>query len=334
MESQATVSVLLVRPILADAVKAGVAADALCAAAGLDATLLDDPDARIPFATHVAFWREAAARSGDAYFGLHSGERFQLPMLGVVGYLAAHAANFGEAFQRIVHYRALISNASVPLFTSDGEVARIGVQVANPLHHVAERTLTLFVMFGRQLTGVEWAPLAVHFQHPPPPEQAEHQRIFRAPVHFSQAENSLLVARTVLDLPNRRADPELCRYLQRHADGLLAQYATPTTFVDQVRRSMLERLRQQDVNADLLAQQIGISPRTLHRRLHEHGTSYQRLLDTVRYELAQCYLGERHLAIDEVAFLLGFAETSTFHRAFKRWAGMTPGEYRRRGMQS
>jgi AraC-like DNA-binding protein len=187
----------------------------------------------------------------------------------------------------------------------------------------------MFVMFGRQLTGVEWAPLAVHFQHPSPPDQTEYQRIFRAPVHFSQPENSLLVARAVLDLPNRRADPELCRYLQRHADTLLAQYARPATFVDQVRRHVLEGLRQQDVNVARLARQIGVSPRTMHRRLQEHGTSYQTLLDTVRYDLARSYLGERHLAIDEVAFLLGFAETSAFYRAFKRWTGMTPGEYRR-----
>src|SRR5437867_11348126 len=94
MANEATVSILIVRSILADAVKAGVAADALCAAVGLDPALLDDPDARIPVPTHIAFWREAAARSGDAYFSLHSGERFQLPTLGVVGYIAAHAATF------------------------------------------------------------------------------------------------------------------------------------------------------------------------------------------------------------------------------------------------
>jgi AraC-like DNA-binding protein len=135
----------------------------------------------------------------------------------------------------------------------------------------------------------------------------------------------------VLDLPTRRADPELSRHLQRHADHLLAQYTTPTTFVDQIRRALLQGLHQQDLNAAMLAQQVGVSPRTLHRRLQEHGTSYQTLRDTVRSELAQSYLGERHLAIDEVAYLLGFAETSTFYRAFKRWTGVTPGEYRRGG---
>jgi|RhiMetdeSRZDD1v2_1073273.scaffolds.fasta_scaffold11666_4 AraC-like DNA-binding protein len=329
MANEATVSIVIVRSVLADAVKAGVAADALCAAVGLDPALLDDLDARIPFPTHVAFWREVVARSGDAYFGLHSGERFQLPTLGVVGYIAAHAATFGEALRRLMHYSALIYNGSVPWCSIDDQVGRIGVHTVNPVHHVAERVLTLFVMFGRQLTGVEWAPLAVHFQHPPPPDQTEYQRIFRAPVHFHQSENILLVARAVLDLPNRRADPELCRYLQRHADHLLDQYASPVTFVDQVRRHVLEGLRQQDVNAVRLARQVGVSPRTLHRRLQEHGTSYQTLLDTVRCDLARSYLGEQHLAIDEVAFLLGFAETSTFYRAFKRWTGMTPGEYRR-----
>src|SRR5438132_638335 len=108
MANEATVSILIVRAILADAVKAGVAAEARCAAVGLDPALLDDPDARIPVPTHIAFWREAAARSGDAYFALHSGERFQLPALGVVGYIAAHAATFGEALQRIAHYSALL----------------------------------------------------------------------------------------------------------------------------------------------------------------------------------------------------------------------------------
>lgn len=329
MVNEATVSILVVRSILEDAVKAGVAADALCAAVGLNPALLEDPDARIPFPTHVAFWREVVTRSGDAYFGLHSGERFQLPMLGVVGYIAANAANFGEALQRIVHYSALVSNASVPWCSLDAQVGRIGMHIVNPVHHVVERMLTVLVMFGRQLTGIEWAPLTVHFQHPPPPDQSEYRRIFQAPVYFNQPENMAMVARTVLDFPNKRADPELCRYLQRHADNLLVQYARPATFVDQVRHQVLEGLRRQDVNAARLARLLGMSPRTLHRRLQEHGTSYQTLLDAVRCDLAHSYLGERHLAIDEVAFLLGFAETSTFYRAFKRWTGVTPGEYRR-----
>ncbi|HEY7494597.1 MAG TPA: AraC family transcriptional regulator [Candidatus Tectomicrobia bacterium] len=252
---------MIVRSILEDAVKAGGAADALCAAAGLDAALLDDPDARVPFPTHVAFWREVAARSGDAYSGLHSGERFQLPTLGVVGYIAAHAATVGEALQRLMHYSALIHNGSVPWCSIDDQMGRIGMHTANPVHHAAERVLTVCVMFGRQLTGVEWTPLAVHFQHPAPSDQTEYRRIFRAPIHFSQPENCLLVARAVLDLPNRRADPELCRYLQRHADNLLAQYARSVTFVDQVRRHVLEGLRQQDANAARLARQVGVSAR-------------------------------------------------------------------------
>lgn len=328
MVNEATVSILIVRSILEDAMKTGVAVDALCKAVGLNPLLLEDPDARIPFPLHVAFWREVVARSGDPYFGLHSGERFQLPMWGVVGYIAAHATTFSEALQRIVHYSALVSNASVPWCSIDAQSGRIGVHIVNPVHHVVERTLTVLMMFGRQLTGIEWTPLAVHFQHPSPPDQNEHRRIFRTQVYFGQSENILLVSRDVLNLPNRRADPELCRYLQRHADNLLAQYARPVTFVEQVRCQVLEGLRRQDVNAANLARQIGMSPRTLHRRLQEHGTSYQALLDTVRCELARSYLGERHLAIEEVAFLLGFAETSTFYRAFKRWTGITPGEYR------
>jgi hypothetical protein len=167
MARDATVSILIVSSILEEAVKAGVAADALCAAVGLDAALFDDPDARIPFPMHVAFWREAAARSGDAYFGLHSGERFQLPTLGVVGYIAAHTATFGEALQRILHYSALVSSSWAPSFSLDGQIARIDLQAVNPVHHVAERLLTVFVIFGRQLTGVEWTPLAVHFQPRP-----------------------------------------------------------------------------------------------------------------------------------------------------------------------
>ena len=88
-------------------------------------------------------------------------------------------------------------------------------------------------------------------------------------------------------------------------------------------------MRQQEVNAVRLARQVDVSPRTLHRCLQESGTSYQTPLDAVRWDLARSYLEERHFAIEEVAFLLGFAETSTFYRAFRRWTGMTPGEFRR-----
>ncbi|HYY42110.1 MAG TPA: helix-turn-helix domain-containing protein, partial [Pyrinomonadaceae bacterium] len=169
---------------------------------------------------------------------------------------------------------------------------------------------------------------SVSFQHPQPADTTEHRRIFRAPVHFDQPRNELVLDRALLALPLARADAGLCALLDRHAQELLARLPQRDDTTAQVRRLLSDALSGGDPNIAAVARQLGLSARTLQRKLRAEGTSYQDLLDLMRRDLARRYLQERDMAVCEVAYLLGFSGPSAFHRAFRRWTGVTPKEFR------
>jgi AraC-like DNA-binding protein len=192
--------------------------------------------------------------------------------------------------------------------------------------------LAITVICLRSATGTSWTPREVWFQHAPPENTSEHRRIFRAPVRFAQVSNELFFHRSLLDVPIARADLGLCTVLDRHAEELLAKFSAqgrPQNVVDQVRQILSIALRGGDPGLEASARQLRMSARTLQRKLNEKGTSHQDLLDEMRRELSMRYLQEPEVAICEVAYLLGFSESSAFHRAFRRWTGTTPRDYRR-----
>jgi AraC-like DNA-binding protein len=147
-------------------------------------------------------------------------------------------------------------------------------------------------------------------------------------VRFSAPSNRFTFASDLLTLPIAKADATLCAVLDRHAEELLAKYPPRDSLVEKVQSIIANEFRGGDPSLERVADQLGLTPRTLQRKLHELGTSHNELLDQMRRQLAMRYLREPEMAICEVAYLLGFSESSSFHRAFKRWTGVTPREFR------
>jgi AraC-like DNA-binding protein len=184
----------------------------------------------------------------------------------------------------------------------------------------------------RALTGLgEDVPMAVEaaFQHPAPANAARYQQVLRCPVHFNQPEVRLVVRRELFDRPLRRPDPGLFQYLEQHAQTLDARLAERRSLSDQVRERLLGGLREGEPQQVGVARLLGMSERTLQRRLRDEGTTFAALLDDVRAEAARMYLRDPRLAVFEVAFLLGFSEASAFNRAFRRWTGSSPSDFRK-----
>jgi AraC-like DNA-binding protein len=179
------------------------------------------------------------------------------------------------------------------------------------------------------MTGVDWIPLKVGFQYPQPEDVSAYHRLFRAPLEFEQPINFVIFDAALLDQPFPKANPGLFAVLDRYIIELLKKLPRQENIVDSVRQEISDGLRGGDAGLEAIALRLSIAPRTLQRKLKEAGTSHQELLDEMRRELSIHYLQERQMAVCEVAFLLGFSETSAFHRAFKRWTGTTPGEFRR-----
>jgi AraC-like DNA-binding protein len=171
--------------------------------------------------------------------------------------------------------------------------------------------------------------LGVSFQHGKPKSVAEHQRIFRGPLQFDWHSYELTFSPHWLSVPLTTADPNLCAVLDRHLNDLLARMPTSKSFTHDVRRRLAHVFRSGTVSLPMLAKSLGVSERTLQRRLHEEGTSLQELMEGVRSELSLSLLRDSDLSVAEVAQRLGYASLAAFSRAFRRWKGVSPAAHRR-----
>jgi AraC-like DNA-binding protein len=301
----------------------------------LDPAVLLDPDNRILFAQLVALYEKAAELTGDDCFGLHLAQMINPTAFDIVGYCALNSPTLGAAFTRVARYHSIWTDGALfTLETSNDTSAIVYSYVGTSIHEHrqdAEITLALVTTLCRTIASPDFAPTAVEFQHDAPSDTSEHAKIFRCPVEFRAPSNKLFFASSFLSLPIAKADARLCALLDRHAEALLAKFPPRDSLIDQVRSIITGELRGGDPSLERVADQLSLTPRTLQRKLQDLGTSHNELLDQMRRQLAMRYLREPEMAICEVAYLLGFSESSSFHRAFKRWTGLTPKEFRYRG---
>ncbi len=307
----------------------------LYAAVKLDPSVLLDPDNRIPFDQLVALYEKTAELTGDNDFGLHLGQNINPTAFDVVGYCALNSPTLGAAFARVARYHSIWTDGALFTLETSNDTSAIVYSYADSSikehRQDAEMTLATVATLCRNIASPDFAPTSIEFQHDAPRDTSEHRQLFRCPIEFRAPSNKLTFASSFLSLPIAKADASLCALLDRHAEELLAKFPPQHSLIDQVRSIIAGELRGGDPALEHVADRLSLTPRTLQRKLQELGTSHNELLDQMRRQLAMRYLREREMAICEVAYLLGFSEPSSFHRAFKRWTGLTPKEFRNRG---
>ena len=190
--------------------------------------------------------------------------------------------------------------------------------------------MALALSLGRREVGVHFVPEAVCFAHARPNRVTEQERVFGAPVHYGCPRNELVLARELLERPQRHAELRLLAILDRQLGEILSGLPEGHGFRDVVKRRVLDDLPERQPVVAGVARKLHMSARSLQRRLQSEGTSFAEVLSELRRDRALCYLQDRRISIGEVAVLLGFLDVTAFHRAFKRWTGTTPAEYRRR----
>lgn len=322
---QPTVSTLLVRPLLFAVGSLGPGSlDELYGSTGLTAELVCDVDARLDPQMLRAAWREAMRITGDALLPLRLATALPPGALGIVEYLVRCAPTALEALRLGLRYLNILDEvARAELVDGDApDELWLRVVVDSPIPH--EACFAAVIGQARLLAGADFRPRAVEFTHHPPGGEEAYERFFAAPVRFGAAETRLVLARESLTARLATADPNLLPILVRHAEELLARHGPPTpTMTAQVRSTLAHLLRSSEHDVEHVAATLGITARSLQRRLKDEGTTFQGVRDDLRRELAQTYL-RGGASIAEVSFLLGFSETSSFFRAFKRWTGTTP----------
>lgn len=335
MNRTCTVQAKAVEKIVNAAAAHGAEPESLYHAVRLDPSVLSDPDNRIPFAQIVYLYEKAAELSADDDFGLHLGESVNPSAFDVVGYCALNSPTLGAAFARVARYHSIWTDGALFTLESANDTSAIVYSYVDTTirehRQDAEMTLATVATLCRNVATPDFAPVSVEFQHHAPPDISEHVRVFRCEVQFAAPANKLSFPSSYLSLPIAKADASLCAVLDRHAEELLEKFPPRDSLIDQVRSIITGEFRGGDPSLEHVADQLSLTPRTLQRKLQELGTSHNEILDQMRRQLAMRYLREDRMAICEVAYLLGFSESSSFHRAFKRWTGVTPKEFRKPG---
>lgn len=318
-----------------DAARAlGLDADDLVARAGIERAELEVIDGRVDVDALMRLWESIADASGDPAFGIHVGERFvSAKTIHIVGYAARNCETLGDCYERTARFAKLTSEASEIAVRVEGDRAFVRV---NPLpgravwpRCYAEMAVTAYLALGQKWTGETFAPLSVSFQHVAPGDISEYVRVFGDWVRFGALKNELELPASVLALPLRDPDPSLRDYLEARAAVLLSSLEDGHEFENLVRTKIDEELANGTPSVGAVAKRLGMSSRTLQRRLGDEKLSFTELADDVRKKAALGLIENPRFSIFEVAALVGYRDAESFRAAFQRWTGASPRDYRR-----
>ncbi|MFN9526539.1 MAG: AraC family transcriptional regulator [Pseudomonadaceae bacterium] len=324
-----TIASHFVRAALRGAERRGLACEAILRQAGIQSAVLVEPRARIApeqFARLMQLLWEAL---DDEYlgFGRLPSKRGTFAMM---GHAIIHCRSLEKALSRGAMFYGLFPDAPSIHLQREGDWARLSVDDStlwDPDHFLVESLLVIWHRLGSWLIGQRIRLEEATFAYPKPTHAAEYELLFPCKQRFAAGQTSLLFHARYLTMPLLQDERTLKQFLQHSPADLLARPDGGDSLISQIRR-LLGRDCRTWPDLEQVAQHLHTSPQTLRRHLREEGTSFQELKDHLRRDLAIYHLGRDELAIQDIAEQLGFSEPSAFHRAFKKWTGLTPGAYR------
>jgi AraC-like DNA-binding protein len=296
--------------------------------AGLTQEVIADRSARLGVSNQIRFVELVATALGDELLGFHLVEDFDFREIGLLYYVAASADTFGSALSRIERY-IKIQNDGVRFEVIRGKSIRVrlrytGVARHTDVHQIGSM-IALMIRISRRLTGRSLKPTVVRIMHRIHGGKPELEKFLDADVDDGAGVDELELPAASWHLPIVSADPYLHRVCVQSAEEALARRTPRSSPLKvQVENTIAALLPHGQARHDLVAAELGLSPRTLARRLAEEGSSFAGILTEVRAALADRYLADRTLPISQIAWLLGYAEISAFTRAFQRWTGIVP----------
>lgn len=333
---QSTISSRILNQLVATVERAGVAREDFLRNARVEPAWLETPDQRMKQAEVIRIAESAMELSNDPALGLHCGQRSWEGTFDVISHLLAHASSFRDAFDSLFRFSELVTEDLPLQLVETGEEAE--------LHHRDRDDLPLAV---RRMIA-EWATVGLYrlvkhfdgttpvsgirrvcFRHPAPEHHAEYCRVFHGMACFEQPFTGLVLSRSLLDAPSPWRDEELCSTLSGLAARRLSRWRNNAPYSLRVRELLVERRAPHRVGMQEAAKELGISVRSLHRRLSEEGRTFTELSHEASGHVAKQLLLDRRLTIKEAAHEMGFSTASAFHRAFRRWTGTRPGMLQR-----
>jgi AraC-like DNA-binding protein len=306
---------------------------ALLQRVGIEPVEFANPDTRIPHRTAIELLEVGIANRQDPTIGLQAGSLAEPCDLDVLEYAARSRPTLGDALSCIARYYRLMHAAAEFLLIEQGERVVYRYRVTDGVYQppaANDFVLGSTLSFVRRNSAPGVDAMEVHFAHPEPSYVEAYRQYFSCPLFFGGGTNDIVFHKDTLAAPMARSDATVSEAYEQHARRLLERLPAVEGVAGRVRRIVIEQLRGGEVTMELMAVRMAMSVPTLRRRLDQEGTTFSDIVDEIRKELAERYLREPAMAVSEVAFLLGFSSESAFHRAFRRWTGIAPSEFRAR----
>ena len=317
------------------AMEHGLSEAALAASLGVEnLAALQDEELRLTPADYESLLALVYRETGREDLGLAIGSRLTVSSYGVLGHAMLSAATAGEAIRIGLEYYRLTSAFMTLNAETIPEALIMTARLDYPLPHLQrfapEEQMVGVTAVARDLLGSDFSPLAIDFAIAPPPYAERMKAWFACPVRYNQPENRFLIDARLLDVSLRTANALTAKHLLNLCESLLQQdrAAAPGDLLQRVNAAIRARVGHWPSMVDV-AGQLGMSERTLRRRLQEHGTDFQREIDAVRHQLALQLLENPEVTVEQMAAVLGYSEAVSFRRAFQRWTGHTPQAWRK-----
>jgi AraC-like DNA-binding protein len=333
-----SISAVFVRAIVEAVERAGTSRDTLLAELHIDARRIEQVDGRFELHEFAAIQGRALDLTRDEALGLHIAEHASEASFDLIAHLVSHAPTLREALGLCSQFQRLVLDDSQLTLREAGTAATLEYDFARAGER-ADRMHAEFVMGGllrllRMLVGPLGNAQSVSFDYPRPPHHREYARLFGGVERFDQRAFRFEFERALLDRPQMHQHPALYSMLRAEAERALDRVTVGMTPSDQIRQYLLARPPARIPDIARAARDLGISGRSLRRRLATDGTSYRTLVRATLETSAGHMLRDPARSIQETAHALGFSDAGAFHRAFKRWTGMTPKQYRNRSSES
>jgi AraC-like DNA-binding protein len=330
MSEKDTISMQLVREALLQTCPAGEPDASLLASAGIDAQQLELAAARVSAESYARLWRLLARRCDDEFFGMDP-RGLRSGSLAFLCRAAMAQPTLGDGLQVVLDFLGLMLQDLQPCLVRQQSLAEI---IIDEPRAAPRRAFTYFtfwmIVHGVTcwLAGRRIPILAIDLRCAEPPFCDDYRVMFSESLQFERPRTRMIIAADCLDVPLRRSNEELLRFLAEAPGNILVKYRDPASLARRIRTDLLAQAPALWPDAQAVACQLCLSLSTLRRRLAEEGQTYQGIKDSVRRELAIAWLADAEPSLADIAQRLGFADSSSFYKAFRKWFGCNPGHYR------
>ncbi len=314
--------------------------DHLLAAHMAQAGQLADPYAELELRQYIAIFEGAAVLARDPFFGLRLAEEIELEQFGPLAIVMLAAGDLGEALRAWSRYARTWQSGTVTEVVTHGEVTECLYQISDatirPRRQDTEFSLALTCRLFRSAVGSQWSPIEVQFEHGAPDgydtaaARRVYQRAFRCPVEFGASSNRIVIDSSDLKVPSGGAYQSLAPFVEHLLRKLEQPERAPGLLSERVMQLVRNRMGHQALTAPALAAALGLSTRTLQRRLEIEGTSLRAIVRECRLRRAEAMLEDPFRQVTAIALGLGYADTAVLSRAFKDWTGSSPRAHRRK----